>query len=317
MTLDSEKSILSCVSATRVSRNNLRIVNDPTETRMLHRIAPFSRAEKWLNARWANSAARPLYIANPTQVAFTPESTNLDSQPFVIDLKPQQNRKVTGDGKWEYGRAEILATELWPIAVFWALTGGQASQLSLDTGVCVHPVPNPINPEGEPALVVTLMASWDHHWFGKGTIWDVSRDDHRFEQVSNVPWLYSATTTVTVPRILGTPVTSADLPFKPVECRPDHVMLEVGAEPLSRRLPKRGPHATAFDPEYGCGHSGGTFMVIGRDIYAIGDSFLPVDKRVPQSNVRTIDDLVPLGNPCTPAAPVPSYELGPELTLTP
>lgn len=261
----------------------------PRESLAIHRYEPTTEAETVLHRRSTNRS--PLFVAVATDVAFSSKSEDLGDQPYVIDLKPEARRKVTGNSEWKFGRAEVLATDLWPVAVYWALTGGQLSDISLDTGVCAHEVPNPLDPHGEPALVVTLMSTWDHHWYGRGLVWSLDGNDDRFEKMTELPWLYTAQSTVTVPRIGALPVTAADLPFRPLECRPDDVMLSVGAEPLHKEgLPKRGPHV-AFDPDYGCGRSGGTFMLIGSSIYAINDSFVEPEHRGPEFNVRTTRSL--------------------------
>lgn len=250
-------------------------------------LQPQSKVEQCLDEQF-RVMSDPLFIAAPTSNPYGLPTVDLGKDPFVAELMPVATRKVSGDGAWTFGVPELWATKIWPVAVYWALTGGQHSPVSPDTGVCVHPVPNPFDPDGEPAQVVTLMASWDHHWHGEGRVWYVPHSVYDFDNPDGT-WIYRTNQRILLPRnIHVVPVSPRDLPFLPVECRPDETMLSVGAEPFAANLPKRGPHRP-FDPAYACGVTGGSFMVVGKDIYAIGDSWLPLEKRHPEHNMRSND----------------------------
>lgn len=258
-----------------------------SKERRLRLMQPESPVEQALQ-EFSSGGRDTIFVAVTTENTFGLPVFDMGDDPFTVKIEPEATRKVSGEGTWTYGAPEVWATKIWPIAVFWALTGAQHSALSPDTGVCVHPVPNPFDKDGAPAQVVTLMASWDHHWHGAGVVWFLPASEFDFDNPDR-SWIYRTRRNVTLPKnMMLRAVSAKDLPFLPVECRPDETMLSVGAEPFNFDLPRRGPHKP-FDPRYACGVTGGSFMVVGDDIYTIGDSWIPLDRREPEFNVRSND----------------------------
>lgn len=261
-----------------------------------------TEAEHFLRRQPVSPAGKKLFVAAPTTLL--PFSEPIDVGPTWTTIRPRPLNKVVGDGpKVRYENEALVnqATWIWPVSVFWAIGGGPSTAMSLDSGVCVHPVKPgtrlPADPaNNSPDYIATLMASWDHWWHINGKVWVVDADQWGFKQHPELRWLWTTDQTIVVPTNEGVAVSKLDLPVTPVDCAVSPHMESAGARRVGemttvwekgRRLrkPLRGPHEPPFNEDFACGATGGQFYVHNFGlIETINDHFVPYEDRILNPN---------------------------------
>lgn len=201
-------------------------------------------------------------------VAVSSMQTNVVTTSTVVDLLPEVSRKVASnnrDVQVGSGKRVLYATDQPEVAMYWATMGAHHTDITTDSGVCVHP--HPTKPGWS---IITFPSTWNHfqgHW-GWGWVWPVVFEDHGFERSSFVPWLWETSERVSIARSeFRTRVDGRDLAVVPIPTQDNNTMRRMyGQQPMSSEpkpgdLPLRGDHAEDFDPLYACGASGGQLEV--------------------------------------------------------